>query len=345
MSSNGLTVIYAAGIQGGGGIQYLKYIINEYKNKNYLIFLDSRINGKEFKRKNYVQYKNNFLLRINIFFKRILWRKKYKSDLDELFLTGIPPLFKINDSVKVKIIFQNVHHISSSYNNYLKNIHKIKFFLYRKYIKIFLDVSYEIILQTNSMMNQFRKFSRKPNKLIVNKHIHNNYFKNVYSNKYDLKKLRKEITTFNEIENIINSNKILYFYPASYVKHKNHLRLIKAFEILPENVKKNIFILLTINRNEIKKLTKEKNIITLGEINRNFINYLYKNSNFLIFPSVVESLGIPILEAKYSNLKIISSNLDVISEISNPLITFNPESIDNISSAILASYKLAYFKT
>ena len=67
MSSNALTVIYAAGIQGGGGIQYLKYIINEYKNKKYLIFLDSRINGKEFKRKNYIQYKNNFLLRINIF--------------------------------------------------------------------------------------------------------------------------------------------------------------------------------------------------------------------------------------------------------------------------------------
>ncbi len=46
------------------------------------------------------------------------------------------------------------------------------------------------------------------------------------------------------------------------------------------------------------------------------------------------------LEAKYSNLKIISSNIDVIAEISDPLFTFEPENIEDISSKIIKSYKL-----
>ena len=102
--------------------------------------------------------------------------------------------------------------------------------------------------------------------------------------------------------------------------------------------------MLTINDRDIQKLTDEKNIMNLGKINRNFVNYLLKNSNFLVFPSLIESLGIPLLEAKYSKLKIISSNIDVISEVSDPLIKFNPENIYEISSALLTSYNLAIQK-
>jgi len=69
------------------------------------------------------------------------------------------------------------------------------------------------------------------------------------------------------------------------------------------------------------------------------LNYLFLNSNFLIFPSIIESLGIPLLEAKYFNLKIIASNIDVIKEICDPLFIFNPKNINDISLAIINSYK------
>ena len=339
-----LFIIHTVGIDSGGGREYLKYVLNYYKSKNYFVFLDSRLDPKEFNIKNYMQYKNNLSLRINIFLIRIKWKIDGKVGLEELFLNGIPPLFKINSSNKVIILFQNVLLLNSSYNHYLTNFHKIKFTLIRLFIKKFLNHSYEILLQTKSMVKHFKNLTDKKNKIIINKEIHNEYFKNNFLNKYNLEKLRFEYKFFYEIENLVNSKNIIYFYPASFLKHKNHIRLIKAFENLPADIKKNIFILLTINAIDIKKLTYEKNIINLGKINRNYVNYLLKNSNFLVFPSLIESLGIPLLEAKYSKLKIISSYIDVISEVSEPLIKFNPENIYEISSALLTSYNLAILK-
>ena len=108
MISNKLLIIHTVGNYSGGATEYMKYVINEYKSKSYVIFLDSRLDAKEFNIRNYVQYKNNFLLRINIFIKRIKWKLTSRVGLEELFLNGIPPLFKINNSNRVIILFQNV---------------------------------------------------------------------------------------------------------------------------------------------------------------------------------------------------------------------------------------------
>ena len=340
MNTDKFTLIYTSGINSHGGREYLKYIINEYSDKKYFVFLDSRINPKEFQIKNYIQYSNNISLRISVFFKRFFWKIQNKENIEEFFLNGIPPLFKISDSNKIIIMFQNVFLLDPNFNNYLNKVNKIKFILLRKFIKFFLLDSYEVILQTYSMMSHFKKLNKKNNTIRVNRKIWKNYFDKNFTNKYNLRELRENSKNFIKIEKIINSNKTTYFYPASFDKHKNHYRLIKAFENLFRKIKHNIFILLTINNRDIIHITNEKNIITTGKINRNYLNYLFSNSNFLIFPSIIESLGIPLLEAKYSNLKIISSNIDVIAEISDPLFTFEPENIEDISSKIIKSYKL-----
>ena len=91
------------------------------------MFLDSRINANELNTKNYIQYKNNFLLRTNIFFKRINWKLRNKKNLEELFLNGIPPLFRINSSNKIIIMFQNVFLLDPSFDYYLNTVRKLTF--------------------------------------------------------------------------------------------------------------------------------------------------------------------------------------------------------------------------
>ena len=236
-------------------------------------------------------------------------------------------------------MFQNIFLLDPNFDYYLTTARKITFIFLRKFINIFLDDKYEILLQTNAMVKHFKKLKNKNNRIIVNKNIHDNYFKNLNIKNYNLEILRSKFNDFRNIENIVNSGNILYFYPASFDRHKNHIRLIKAFENLPEKIKKNIYLLLTINQRDIAEITSEKNIMTIGKINRSYLNYLFINSSFLIFPSIIESLGIPLLEAKYSNLKIIASNIDVIKEICDPLLTFNPKNINDISLAIINSYK------
>ena len=344
MNSKKLTIIHCVGINSHGGREYLKYIINDYANKNYFLFLDARIDPRTIKAKKYKRFTNNLLLRIYILSKRIIWKITNKKQIEELYINGIPPLFKINDSNKITIMFQNVFLLDPSYNKYLNLQNKIKFNLLRKFIKTFLKKSYDIQLQTNSMIKHFKKLNKKYNKVIINKRIWIDYFNNVYKNEYNLEELRENFQNFNIVENIINSGSTTYFYPASFEKHKNHYRLIKAFEKLPNKVKKNAYIFLTINKEDISKITEEPHIIAIGVLNRNFLNYLFSKSNFLIFPSLVESLGIPVLEARYSNLKIISSNIEVIAEISNPFLKFKPKSIDEISKAIINSHKTISLK-
>ena len=100
------------------------------------------------------------------------------------------------------------------------------------------------------------------------------------------------------------------------------------------------YLILTINQSELLSISKQENIIALGNIDRNYINFLLSCSSYLIFPSIIESLGIPLLEAKFSNLKIIASNIKIVNEISSPFLSFNPEEINSIKSAILSSIKI-----
>ena len=59
-----------------------------------------------------------------------------------------------------------------------------------------------------------------------------------------------------------------------------------------------------------------------------------KNTKFLIFPSLRESFGLPLIEGIQSNCTIIASNVNFVSELIIPSYIFDPESIRNISEVI-----------
>ena len=64
------------------------------------------------------------------------------------------------------------------------------------------------------------------------------------------------------------------------------------------------------------------------------INDLYSVSRALIFPSLNESFGLPLLEAQYLGIPIIASELDYVREVVDPIETFNPQSANSIATAV-----------
>ena len=72
MTSEKLLIIHSVGINSYGGREYLKYILNDYANENYYLFLDSRLDPITIKAKKYRKFKNNLLLRIYILSRRII---------------------------------------------------------------------------------------------------------------------------------------------------------------------------------------------------------------------------------------------------------------------------------
>lgn len=124
---------------------------------------------------------------------------------------------------------------------------------------------------------------------------------------------------FNKEEfKIINNNKLnkkksttLYgFYPAMYYPHKNHKILFSINDYLQNN---NIKIIMTINKNLLPTDRFDlSSFIFTDTLSKDEICDWYSKIDFLIFPSLTEALGVPLLEASQLKLPIISSNLQYV---------------------------------
>lgn len=121
-----------------------------------------------------------------------------------------------------------------------------------------------------------------------------------------------------------------FIYPALTSKHKNHLLLLDAIE--EECKSKKFKFILTIPETavEILKRIDEINskypdtIVNWGILPHDKILSLLQRTKWLFFPSLMESLGIPLIEAQRSGAKVASSNLDYSkASISNPVL-FEP---------------------
>jgi glycosyltransferase involved in cell wall biosynthesis len=76
------------------------------------------------------------------------------------------------------------------------------------------------------------------------------------------------------------------------------------------------------------------NISLLGVLDGIGMKNLYSNSGALIYPSLVESFGLPLLEAKTIGMPIIAADLQYVWDVVEPAYVFNPHDKNSISRAI-----------
>lgn len=113
-----------------------------------------------------------------------------------------------------------------------------------------------------------------------------------------------------------------FFYPANGMPFKNHKLIVDACIKLKEEGIEHYKVFFTLKGNENKnvmKLYKQvyKNklpIKFLGSISGSEVHDFYSRS-VLIFPSYVETVGLPLLEAKSHGTPIIASNNEYAKEI------------------------------
>jgi len=129
----------------------------------------------------------------------------------------------------------------------------------------------------------------------------------------------KKISIFN------GRQTIQLFYPATPLSYKNHkflfdlLNYIKEFDTaLFSRIKLN----LTISKEDLLNLKLmnsyrniEEAVLLNGYIDQSKVEKLYRESDFLIFPSLIETLGLPLLEASECGINIISINLEYAREV------------------------------
>ena len=136
------------------------------------------------------------------------------------------------------------------------------------------------------------------------------------------------------------------FYPANFWPHKNHLNLLKAFLLYKKRNKGKLKLVFTgdaqnqlpIVNDFINSYGLAADINYLGYIDQDHMPYVYRNAEFLVFPSLYEGFGIPLIEAMRCDCPIISSARGSIGEVAGDAALFfdpnNPADIADKMSLV-----------
>jgi hypothetical protein len=302
-------------INSSGGKYLLEYFIqkiSEQSNINEYIFLfDNRFVSNK---TNLIPSQNIYYSNSSEFSRYASYKKLFKKySIRSLFcFSNVPPPFLFNTHCEVFVYFHNVLLIESWRTNYSFKL-KLLFFLKSVYIHFTASKNLKWIVQTSLVKS---KLSR--------------YF-NIDSSKiYEL--------PFFDNSNVENTEFVrdqLYFYPAEGIPQKNHKLLINVWEKLSVS---GIFptLVLTIDELKFPEIIKEVNrlkshninIINIGFVSREEILHQYRKSKFLIFPSLNESFGLPLVEAANHGCHVIAPNLEYVNNVLETNAKFDTNSTD-----------------
>jgi len=146
----------------------------------------------------------------------------------------------------------------------------------------------------------------------------------------------------------------LFFYPANAMDYKNHRVIVNACRQLKEKFNGEYEVLFTIKGNETQHVTalynqvKEEGlpISFVGPMNRKEVFKLYTKS-VLLFPSYIETFGLPLLEARMHKGIILAANApfsrEILDEYEN-VYYFDPFNHNELSELmkLMSERKLAY---
>ena len=254
------------------------------------------------------------------------WLAKNVKPGDGVLCFGnLPPLFKLKGCVTVFV-----------QNRYLVEMVALRDFPIKTRFRLGVERLWlrsravhadEFVVQTPSM-----KSALLLSGYLIQQAVHVRSFSSV-AGSYERKK-------FLEIENQ-GHKRYDFVYIASGDPHKNHRRLIEAWCLLAEE---GLFpsLCLTVDHNVSKelctwidkqKLNYELRLENLGFLPHDQVLQLYIQAKALIYPSLFESFGLPLIEARQIGLPILAAELDYVRDILDPEQSFDPNSPASIARA------------
>lgn len=132
-----------------------------------------------------------------------------------------------------------------------------------------------------------------------------------------------------------------FIYVADGEAHKNHRNLVDAWVILASEGLYPSLALTLSNRDASLLAWIQQQVAmhglrlsNLGQLSHEKLLCVYGQSKALVFPSISESFGLPLLEAHQASLPIVASELDFVRDVCDPVQTFNPHSPTSIARAV-----------
>lgn len=308
-------VIYAPGIHIGGGLILLREFLQSLnKERDILFYHDIRFDIKEYSRYKNLIYRPIGRSYISRLFSEYSLMKAKNTDV-VLCFHSLPPIFPIKANCFV--FCQNIFIVNQHRLDIFNLTTKFKITIERLIFKYSLTKKITYISQTHTMQNLIKRIK----------------------NNADIK-----ILGFSKpIQNAEKNLKIKwdFIYIAADMPHKNHIKLIEAWEMLAkENIYPKLLLITDLSNEKLKDSIckfKESGFSNLHVIkNQPYDKMLIEllRSKALIFPSLAESFGLPLLEAQQLNKPILASELDYVRDICSPVDTFDPNSSLSIARSV-----------
>lgn len=118
---------------------------------------------------------------------------------------------------------------------------------------------------------------------------------------FDLEKTSPRITS-------PSSGRFRLIFPAHYKPHKNHGLIMEAVRLYRNELADTDFIFTFSKLASPSKVSLKENIINIPGVSYAEMPKLYKSCDALIFPSLEESFGLPLLEAMEMGLPILAAD-------------------------------------
>lgn len=140
-------------------------------------------------------------------------------------------------------------------------------------------------------------------------------------------------------------------YVGSITQRKNLSIIIEALKLIQEEKRLPLFVAGKGNKYEkkIKELIGSnqltKWIYFLPDLPRNTLSLLYSGAQSIIYPSLREGFGLPVLEAIASNVPVITSNISSMPEAGGNLaLYFDPTNAEQLAHCILSIHSSDFKK-
>lgn len=126
-----------------------------------------------------------------------------------------------------------------------------------------------------------------------------------------------------------------FFMPANLWPHKNHKRLFEAFRIALPNLPPNTGLILTGSPegwSSVIEGYEKLPIVHLGFVEHEQVAALYRNAVALVYFSLFEGFGMPLLEAFYHGTPVLCSNLSSLPEVGgDAVLTCDPTNVEEMA--------------
>jgi len=298
-----IIVVNATSLEYGGALTILNQFIGNIveDNYSYVIFVCAKYKSKHTKRNiQFVQVNAKSSIKRIMWdafgLKKWLWRNQF-NPIASISLQNTN--FRCGKSIPNFIYYHQPIPLYNRTWSFLNPVERRFWFykhIYPYFIKLFINNTTEIFVQIRYIKDSFSKhFNFAKRKIhIIRPMLEVSDITSSGTPKFDNKKM-----------NLI--------YPATSLIYKNHTTIIKAISLLDQDLQKKLMLHLTCRKQDLDYILINTKIYFsinfMGNVSYNDIIAMYKEADALLFPSYIETFGLPLLEAAFFGTPIITADL------------------------------------